>query len=118
MTGRDLDALRNAFAKSNEEICQTLGKALGYPWFKDDPKNFPNATGADGVCVGDHVAESLAAEAADAIAALRARAERAELTIRVIAKDALTLDECKSVARAYEACAKPSPCNRLRNGGS
>jgi DNA repair exonuclease SbcCD ATPase subunit len=47
------------------EIEQILGKALGYPWFKDDPKNFPNATEADGVAVGDHIAWSLAMEAAD-----------------------------------------------------
>lgn len=51
-------------SKMNEEICQILGKALGYPWPKDDPKNFPGATEADGVCVGEHVAESIAEEAA------------------------------------------------------
>jgi hypothetical protein len=57
--------LRTAYFKMNEEVSQTLGKALGYPWFKDDPKNFPDATEEQGVCVGDHVAESLADEAAD-----------------------------------------------------
>lgn len=62
--------LLDACVKQNHEICQTLGKALGYPWFKDDLGIFPGATEADGVCVGDHVAESLAAEAAEKIAAL------------------------------------------------
>ena len=57
-------ALRAACSKSNDEISQTLGKALGYPWFKDDQINFPGATAENGVCVGDHVAESLADEAA------------------------------------------------------
>ena len=70
--------LRAAISKSQDDIEQTLGRALGYPWFKDDQKNFPGATDADGVCVGDHVAESLAMEAASKISDLRARLEAAE----------------------------------------
>lgn len=58
--------LEHAFAKQNQEIEQTCGKALGYPWFKDDQKNFPGATEADGVCVGEHVAETIVAELANA----------------------------------------------------
>lgn len=54
-----------------QEIEQILGKALGYPWFKDDLKNFPTATEADGVCVGDHTAWSLAMCAADKIKELQ-----------------------------------------------
>jgi hypothetical protein len=53
--------------KESQEIEQILGKALGYPWYKDDPKNFPNATEADGVCIGPNTAASLAMEAADRI---------------------------------------------------
>lgn len=60
----ELKRLHDALSTQNEEICQTLGKALGYPWFKDDQKNFPSATEKHGVCVGDHVAESIAMEAA------------------------------------------------------
>jgi len=45
---------------------QAAGKALGYPWFKDDPDNFPDATEADGVCIGEHtsltIVEELAAQ--------------------------------------------------------
>ena len=55
------------YKKELEKIEQILGKALGYPWYKDDPKNFPNATEADGVCIGDHTAWSLAMCAADRI---------------------------------------------------
>lgn len=51
--------------KAFYRIEQTLGKALGNPWYKDDQKNFPGATEADGVCVGDSTAESLAEEAAN-----------------------------------------------------
>ena len=56
-----------------EEIEQILGKALGYPWYKDDPKNFPNATEADGVCVGDHTAWSLTVCASHKIKMLEIR---------------------------------------------
>ena len=39
-----------------------LGAALGYPWFKDDQKNFPGSTEADGVCVGEHAPSTIAQE--------------------------------------------------------
>jgi hypothetical protein len=60
--------LRLAFTELNTEVCQRLGKALGYPWFKDDQQNFPGATTENGVCTGEHVAETIAAEAARWIA--------------------------------------------------
>lgn len=60
----EIERLRQACTKMNDEVCQILGKALGYPWYKDSPDIFPGATEASGVCVGDHVAESIAAEAA------------------------------------------------------
>lgn len=68
----ELTRLRAGCVKDDADIQQTLGKVLGYPWFKDDQKNFPGATEADGVCVGPHVAASLAAEAAARITALAA----------------------------------------------
>jgi hypothetical protein len=56
---RIIDEHREVIAKLNKqnvkmleefrEIDQILGKALNYPWFKDDQENFPNATEADGV---------------------------------------------------------------------
>ncbi len=61
---KEITRLQRAMSKIDSEICQTLGQVLGYPWFMDDPKNFPNATKADGVCVGEHVAESIAMHAA------------------------------------------------------
>lgn len=76
ITQAAFEEMRTALSRQNDEICQTLGKALGYPWFKDDQKNFPGATEAIGVCVGEHVAESLADETARKIAALRAERER------------------------------------------
>jgi hypothetical protein len=56
-----------------EKIEQILGKALGYPWYKDDPDIFPKATEADGVCVGVETAWSLAMIAADKIKELEER---------------------------------------------
>lgn len=64
--------LELAYTKTTEEISQTLGRALGYPRYCDDQKNFPGATDEDGVCVGDHVAETLANEAARRIASAAA----------------------------------------------
>ncbi len=64
---KDYAAIIDKSREESEKIEQILGKALGYPWFKDDPKNFPTATEEDGVCVGDHTAWSLAMCAADKI---------------------------------------------------
>lgn len=69
----EIERLRKTCSKLNDDVCQTLGKVLGYPWFKDDQKNFPGATEEDGVCVGDHVAESLAEEAAKKLKELQER---------------------------------------------
>ncbi len=63
----EVDRLRQACSREDDAICQTLGKALGYPRYSDDPTNFPDATEADGVCVGPHVAVTLAQEAAERI---------------------------------------------------
>ncbi len=68
--------LREGAARMDDEVCQTLGEALGFPWYKDDQENFPGAALRHGVCVGDHVAESLAVEAAHEIERLRAEVER------------------------------------------
>lgn len=62
--------LEDSLIKQNHEVCQTLGKALRYPWFKHDQENFPGASHLDGVCAADHVPETLAAEAAKRIAKL------------------------------------------------
>ena len=75
----ELRRAQNAYSALNEEVCQILGKALGYPWFKDDQKNFPGATEVHGVCVGDHVAGSLADEAAHRIKQLESSLETADL---------------------------------------
>jgi hypothetical protein len=88
--GRDLAAAREELAEANSkyeqlkaacareeyDIQQTLGKALGYPWFKDDQTNFPGATEENGVCVGEHVAVTLAMEAAKQLAAANATVDK------------------------------------------
>lgn len=67
----ELTQLRAAFAQYDYEVEQILGRALGYPKFVDDQKNFPGATDADGVCVGEHIVVTLAEEAAERIGKLQ-----------------------------------------------
>lgn len=81
MTERDeardeRDRLRSDWDKQDARILNVLGAALGYPWFKDDQGNFPGATESDGVCTGEHVPETIAAEAAKCIEALKADRDR------------------------------------------
>ncbi|MCI4435570.1 MAG: hypothetical protein JHC33_01995 [Ignisphaera sp.] len=59
--------LRKACSDTEHEIQQILGKALDYPWFKDNKKVWPDATEEDGVCVGEQVSVTLAMEASDLI---------------------------------------------------
>ena len=61
--------------RDEREIQQSLGKVLGYPWFEDDQENFPGATEKEGVCVGDQVGTTIAAEAAKRIERLEAMNE-------------------------------------------
>jgi hypothetical protein len=67
--------LLDAYAQTSSEVEQALGQALGYPRYKDDQLNFPGATEEHGVCVGEHVPESIAMEAAKAIIDLRKQLE-------------------------------------------
>lgn len=64
----EIERLRKVCIQTEHEVQQILGKALGYPWFKDDQRNFPGTTEEHGVCVGDHVAATLATEAAERLA--------------------------------------------------
>ena len=70
--------MRDGIAKQNQTIEQACGKVLGYPWFKDDQKNFPGSTEKDGVCVGDHVAETIVSELAKRHTEALARIKRLE----------------------------------------
>lgn len=65
-------ALEHACALQQDEIQQTLGKALGCPWYVDDQEVFSGATRADGVHVAPYLAEDLAHLAANRIRALEA----------------------------------------------
>lgn len=66
---RELERLRTAIVKTNDEICQTLGKALGYPYIDHtvcaecDPEKGCTC-GNPIICVGEEVAETLALHAA------------------------------------------------------
>lgn len=64
--------LERVCSRINGDISQTLGKVLGYPWFKDDQEKFPGATEEDGGCVGVYMAEDVAQLAAKRITDLEA----------------------------------------------
>ena len=86
----ELERKIDGHAKEGHPVEQALGKALRYPWFRDDRKSFPDATEADGVCVGEHVPGTLAEEAAARIAAL----EGALVAAKPYVADAT--DRCKA----------------------
>lgn len=85
---KDLDALIESqqhqikgYQSHLRECEQVAGKILGYPWFMDDQANFPGSTEKDGVCVGEHVGETIVQELADAYIALKERVEELVSTI-------------------------------------
>ena len=98
----EIARLRYAFGKESHEVEQILGQALGYPWYKDDPKNFPGTTEKDGVCVGEHIPQTLAM---DAVAVIRAMAEALQkVDISMNAEFAKTPDEIiRDFTREQEA---------------
>jgi hypothetical protein len=69
---------RDAALKDVDECQQIAGKVLGYPWYKDDQKNFPNANDANGVCIGEHCGSSIVQELANALIKRRELCRRAE----------------------------------------
>lgn len=81
LRGRSREEARG-YARELNDAENVLGGVLGYPWYKDDQKNFPGATEATGVCIGDHTAASIAAEAAGEIRRLRARLALAEKVVK------------------------------------
>lgn len=96
-TQAEIDALRNACMNEDHAISQILGKALGYPRYCDDPKNFPDAIEADGVCVGDQVTATLAQEVADRIQAQASQIETLQHQLAQLAELAIRPGEWKPV---------------------
>ena len=57
---KKLEYIEYNFSRQNFEICQTLGKALGYPWYKYNQRNFPGETKS----LAEQIVTSLAASEA------------------------------------------------------
>lgn len=74
-----IEHLQTGYMAELNVVEQALGAALGYTRYCDNPEVFPDATDADGVCVGIHAAGTLAMEAADVITALKARIAELEV---------------------------------------
>ena len=58
---------RNCALKEVDECQQIAGRALGYPKYGDDQKNFPGANDNDGVCIGEHAGATIVQELANAL---------------------------------------------------
>jgi hypothetical protein len=127
---------RDGYVRECYEVEQTLGKALGYPWFKDDQKNFPGTDVADGVCVGEHTPGTIAAEAATKLIAALKAARVAEQKAALMDKARYFLDavdlvgtgsypedydermaELDQIVRAYDALAPAADAAEETNDG-
>lgn len=95
--------LERSHSLIQDEIQQTLGKVLGYPWFKDDQKNFPGATEENGVCVGEHIAETIAMEAARKIKSLLALISEMAEAMEPWANQASSSDALFHKTRLFDA---------------
>lgn len=74
---RDVEAMRDRWIRSDGEACQILAQVIGgFPWYKDDQKNFPGATEKDGVCYAEHTIHTLATKVAERTAVLERELER------------------------------------------
>jgi len=102
-----IDAAVSAYRQYMHECEQIAGRALGYPRYADDQKNFPDATDADGVCVGEHVAPTIVAELAEKYRAAMSENEHWRTTAKDRISTALA-DEMvrEAVAREREECAR------------
>jgi len=89
----EIKRLMDCIGLEHHEIETVLGAALGYPWYKDDQKNFPGADESAGVCVGEHTVVSLADEAASKIAKLREELAEARKVIEELADVLHSVDE-------------------------
>jgi hypothetical protein len=118
----EIERLRLGYTTLNSEVCQYLGKALGYPWFKDDQENFPGATEDSGVCTGAHVAETIAAEAARRIGNLEAERDRAfdtrNLALKEMSAAARQAGSWQGIAEGKDVVIRQLEAerNRLRSG--
>ena len=70
MMVKELEQKYNAMEQELYEVEQILGEALSYPRYCDDLQNFPDATEADGICVGEMTPAALAEQMAKEYALL------------------------------------------------
>lgn len=100
---KELASLRIKCSKEDDAICQTLAEALHYPRYCDDQVNFPDATPANGYCVGEQVAATIAIEAARRIKDLEAALDNATEIIK-------THDLCHNLHGKVDAQAFADGC--------
>ena len=103
---KQLELGKKLSMESDNRIEQAIGKVLGYPAYKNDQKNFPNATEANGVCVGDHVAESLVMELVGRFKELEADIEELKILNQNNDK-AIRADQNKKIGDAIDKTENP-----------
>ena len=81
---RQRDRFKAACIQMQHEVCQTLGKALGFPMYKDDQVVFPGADDSIGYFTEPHTAESMADLALDRIVAHERREKVLRLALEMI----------------------------------
>lgn len=90
----ELARLRTAWAQEHNELSQLIGKALGYPYYKDLPE-FPEATEADGVCtfhlvlpdLVDEIVTKYNALKSDSVESAKKNGDHTETTLLAETKD-------------------------------
>ncbi len=75
MEVKELERRYYALLQELFQVEQILGLALGYPRYADDPKNFPDATEFDGICVGEMTPGLLAEQMVQRLAKKEAELE-------------------------------------------
>ena len=83
-TLQERDRFKAACIQMQHEVCQTLGKALGFPMYKDDQVVFPGADDSIGYFTEPHTAESMADLALDRIVAHERREKVLRLALEMI----------------------------------
>ena len=93
------DRYKHAAITTEHEVEQILGKALGYPVYG------PDMGGGPDVCVGDHVASSLASQAVDRLTHLTAERDQ---VAELYAKALETEERLRAALKAQAALVIPT----------
>jgi hypothetical protein len=98
---RQRDHYKSACIQMQHEVCQTLGKALGFPMYKDDQVVFPGADDSTGYFTEPHTAETMALLALDRITANEHREAVLRLALEMIVQQGASCMDRIETCRAF-----------------